>query len=278
MKKYIKEYWEFSKNLYNHNYYNKYSKDTILKYLRNMDLVDAEEELKDIEIQDGKFTAKDSEGNEIKGDVGELTESQEYKNVVYHGSPYDFDYFSLNMFGEGEGASGWGHGIYFTEDFDDAEEYARKLERKENEGVVYKCYIPERDMFFELNETIKMQSDFVKNKLMDIPDKYKILFLEGIFEYKDFKKDVDDNIDEYIFEKDDKNYKAFLKDILDTEFSSIGNHFFDILKEKLGDEYSASMFLKKLGIKGNVHKSFHYDNYIVFDEEDIEIIEKIYRK
>ena len=70
---FIKEYWEFSKNLYNHEYYKNYSKDTILKYIRNMDLVDYDEDSLEItEIDNGKFTAKDKDGNVITGDVDEL--------------------------------------------------------------------------------------------------------------------------------------------------------------------------------------------------------------
>lgn len=201
----------------------------------------------------------------------------EHENIVYHGSPYDFDSFSINMIGEGEGASGWGHGIYFTSDYDDAEEYARKLETKLNSGVVYECEIPPYYMFYNLNDNLEEQTDFVKERLMNIPNKYKILFLENDFDFNEFKKDIDDNIDEYDFNIGDDKYKSFLQDILDTEFKSFGNHLFSIMEEKLGDEYNASMFLKELGIKGNVHNSFHYDNYIVFDDEDIEIIDKHYR-
>ena len=68
--------------------------------------------------------------------------------VAYHGSPYSFDEFSTSQIGTGEGVTGWGYGIYFTESEEDAEDYARKLEREEDEGVVYTVEIPHKKYYF----------------------------------------------------------------------------------------------------------------------------------
>jgi hypothetical protein len=46
---------------------------------------------------------------------------------AWHGSPHDFDKFSLDKIGTGEGAQAYGHGLYFAEAKDVAEEYQRKL-------------------------------------------------------------------------------------------------------------------------------------------------------
>lgn len=59
----------------------------------------------------------------------------------------------------------------------------------------------------------------------------------------------------------------------------IGNNFYSILKELNpnyygDDEYYASEFLYKLGIKGNIHKEFGYWNYVVFSDDDIQILKK----
>jgi hypothetical protein len=35
--------------------------------------------------------------------------------LAYHGSPYDFDSFSMDKIGTGEGAQAYGHGLYFAE-------------------------------------------------------------------------------------------------------------------------------------------------------------------
>lgn len=46
---------------------------------------------------------------------------------AYHGSPHDFDRFSLDKIGTGEGAQSYGHGLYFAENEAVAREYRRKL-------------------------------------------------------------------------------------------------------------------------------------------------------
>jgi len=45
--------------------------------------------------------------------------------AAYHGSPYKFDKFSLEHMGQGEGAQGFGHGLYFAKRKDIAEFYRR---------------------------------------------------------------------------------------------------------------------------------------------------------
>lgn len=42
---------------------------------------------------------------------------------AYHGSPYDFDAFSLDHIGRGEGAQAYGHGLYFAENEKVAKSY-----------------------------------------------------------------------------------------------------------------------------------------------------------
>ena len=46
---------------------------------------------------------------------------------VYHGSPHDFDKFSMSKIGTGEGAQAYGHGLYFADNKEVAEMYRRKL-------------------------------------------------------------------------------------------------------------------------------------------------------
>lgn len=46
---------------------------------------------------------------------------------AYHGSPHDFDQFSLDKIGTGEGAQAYGHGLYFAENQDVATDYQKKL-------------------------------------------------------------------------------------------------------------------------------------------------------
>jgi hypothetical protein len=46
---------------------------------------------------------------------------------VYHGSPHLFDKFDMGKIGTGEGAQAYGHGLYFAESPQVADEYAGKL-------------------------------------------------------------------------------------------------------------------------------------------------------
>jgi hypothetical protein len=46
---------------------------------------------------------------------------------LYHGSPHDFDKFSMDKIGTGEGAQAYGHGLYFAEDKGVADSYRKAL-------------------------------------------------------------------------------------------------------------------------------------------------------
>jgi hypothetical protein len=46
---------------------------------------------------------------------------------AWHGSPHDFDRFSMDKIGTGEGAQAYGHGLYFAERKGIAEDYRRRL-------------------------------------------------------------------------------------------------------------------------------------------------------
>lgn len=53
---------------------------------------------------------------------------QQIKGIrVFHGSPHDFDKFSLDKIGTGEGAQAYGHGLYFAESEGVARSYRDKL-------------------------------------------------------------------------------------------------------------------------------------------------------
>lgn len=203
------------------------------------------------------------------------------EQTVFHGSPHNFDEFTMSMFGEGEGASGWGHGLYFTVDEEEAVGYAEKLEREEGTGMIYKTVIPPSEKFFDLSHSLDLneQTEFIKSKLKKISSKDKIKFVDYYTqnEFTDFKNDIDSNIEEYDFEIGNKEYLNYMDEILNDLFWDLSD-FFDTLKQSLSKysdgEYEASEYLKNLGIKGTKHSSFGYMNYIVFNDSDVEIIEK----
>ncbi len=60
--------------------------------------------------------------------LADLAEAAEAAGIkAYHGSPHDFDQFSLSKIGTGEGAQAYGHGLYFAENPRVASDYQRKL-------------------------------------------------------------------------------------------------------------------------------------------------------
>src|SRR5262245_56435755 len=63
----------------------------------------------------------------LVGKAGELISGVTQGLKAYHGSPHDFERFSLSHVGTGEGAQAYGHGLYFAENPDVAAHYRSKL-------------------------------------------------------------------------------------------------------------------------------------------------------
>jgi hypothetical protein len=55
---------------------------------------------------------------------------------VFHGSPHDFDKFSMDKIGTGEGAQAYGHGLYFAENEGVASAYRSKLSKGFHDGMI----------------------------------------------------------------------------------------------------------------------------------------------
>jgi hypothetical protein len=74
-------------------------------------------------------------GVDVPGDVGGLVGMLKEKfpkladHIIkaYHGSPHDFEQFSLEKIGTGEGAQAYGHGLYFAENQQVAKDYQKSL-------------------------------------------------------------------------------------------------------------------------------------------------------
>lgn len=66
---------------------------------------------------------------ELRSMVGEAVAAVKQKIRAYHGSPHDFDQFSMEKIGTGEGAQAYGHGLYFAENENVARDYRNALAR-----------------------------------------------------------------------------------------------------------------------------------------------------
>lgn len=97
---------------------------------------------------------------------------------AWHGGPHQFDAFSLDKIGTGEGAQSYGHGLYFAENRKVAEEYKNVHKRTAAwtstgdawkdlpEGNLYRVRIhAEKDQFLDWDATLDKQSPYVKGVL-----------------------------------------------------------------------------------------------------------------
>jgi hypothetical protein len=64
---------------------------------------------------------------EVRGALTKAVEGIRNRIRAYHGSPHDFDRFSMDKIGTGEGAQAYGHGLYFAESEDVAKTYRDSL-------------------------------------------------------------------------------------------------------------------------------------------------------
>lgn len=88
---------------------------------------------------------------------------------VYHGSPYDFDSFSLDYLGKGEGAQAHGWGLYFAQDRGVSDGYKEAGSRKyKTDGQVYKVEIPEDDVLLDEQKNFAEQSPAVQSALLEL--------------------------------------------------------------------------------------------------------------
>lgn len=74
-----------------------------------------------------------------KGLTGLLPRNRRFK--AFHGSPHDFDEFSMSKLGTGEGRQAYGHGLYFAQDEGIAKHYKKVLSGDSGKGSLYKVKI-----------------------------------------------------------------------------------------------------------------------------------------
>ncbi len=83
-------------------------------------------------------------GVPVLGMLGKLSKTERVGEAVaeaapkairaFHGSPHDFDHFSLSKIGTGEGAQAYGHGLYFAENEGVARGYKEALSGPQQRG------------------------------------------------------------------------------------------------------------------------------------------------
>lgn len=66
--------------------------------------------------------------------------------TAFHGSPHDFDRFSMDKIGTGEGAQAYGHGLYFAENEDVAKGYRNALAPGMGDGALRAAGLGDADL------------------------------------------------------------------------------------------------------------------------------------
>ena len=86
----------------------------------------------------GRFTLQDSFFNSISTDadlVKAREENQSFYQSAWHGSPYDFREFLLEMIGAGEGRQAHGWGLYFAQNREVSERYKEWLKKAKKKAI-----------------------------------------------------------------------------------------------------------------------------------------------
>lgn len=214
-----------------------------------------------------------------------------YENVpsikVHHGSSFDFDEFSSDSIGSGEGAQTYGHGLYFAENPDVAERYKENSEEAMSIPVdVLRKYFKEGDVIegtygrdkvikFDSNEKGRWQvtvQEIDKNgeaigpkrthatppSLRDIENKLGKQELGTLYEAEiKGAKDQFLDWDAPFNEQSPIVQKAI--DTFESEYNAMailgdkGRDWYYTIAYKLGNPESASKWLNKHGVKGVIY-------------------------
>ena len=107
-----------------------------------------------------------------------------YNQTAYHGSPYNFDRFTLDHIGEGEGAQAHGWGLYFALDKKVAENYKDNLTNNKEKDYKYK-----NKPLIEYRDKLERNGEFEKLEIID-----ELLLRENIKEIED--EYIEENTDQ----------------------------------------------------------------------------------
>jgi len=224
--------------------------------------------------------------------------------TAYHGSPYLFDKFNINKVGTGEGAQAYGHGMYFAENPNVAQQYttaglSTKAPNRETEFII-------RAKEATANDEAAKQ--FLQKRLASASDDVKPYLQKALNNFDSFKAgnvykvDIPDqdipkmlNWDKPIKEqksimqalkKASKQKDEFANDILKYDLvdepTLLGKDLYDKLNYQFGENQSLSSdYLSKFGLKGIKYldegsrgTGKGTSNFVVFDPKQVKILER----
>lgn len=203
---------------------------------------------------------------------------------VYHGSPYDFDAFSLGEIGTGSGQQVHGWGLYFAKERETGEGYRNsQAEKAGTKGQVYKVEIPEDNVLLDDTRSIQ-QREAAGEDLTAM----KEALHEMVADDEDGQL-WDSMLDETVYEdEEDVETHLYISSLEDESLT--GREVYEGLVAALKEGYNidtakaqkqASLLFKRYGIQGLTYvEDFFNDEgkcFVVFDDAAVSILEKYYQ-
>jgi len=219
-------------------------------------------------------------------------QDQEQKGITaYHGSPYKFDRFDLSKVGTGEGAQSRGHGLYFTQDENEA------INFREKEPKIITSHPLSLEAHQFVNDYMDYDTsveDAIQNAKKDaikyaphLMDELNKLTPQNVEKTKEgghmYEVSINAHPDHFLdwdksFDEQSTHVKnalvkmvrsgAIRPDIMNLTGENIHDH---VQSKVGGDPAKASQFLFGSGIKGVKYDDDDLKNYVVFDDKLINV-------
>ena len=256
-----------------------------------------------------KSRDSDRTANQIRN---ELESGQKLFIPAFHGTPHTLapeagsplGKFRTSAIGTGEGAQAYGHGLYFAGKREVAEHYRtipdNDLLRISGEMQKNSRIMDEEPKVFGSYDKFKTKRGQDARKQYDelIRERerlmreggslYKVELAPKDSEYLLWDKPVSDSFVDSVIEKSVKEGLVQDKDtaldaIAGNDADRQGSIFYSLLSDQLGGNKQASQFLKEAGIPGIKYldgasrsKGEGDFNYVIFDEADVTVTEKLF--
>lgn len=204
---------------------------------------------------------------------------------AFHGSPHDFDRFSTDAIGTGEGAQQYGHGLYFAQNEKVAKEYRDQLTPRDHD---YEDWLMGKYKDAENNQDYARMEMYERAMMHDTPQDFKDLAADTDYDddYRELAAEIGEEIEEYganfgsMYEVDiDANpdelldYYAPLKD----QPKKVQKAIDDLMTLDGVESYSADGFkvYTKTGVTGETlgHDILNHYNGKVGTKEGVKVLE-----
>jgi hypothetical protein len=118
------------------------------------------------------------------------------KIKAFHGSPYDFDKFSTENIGTGEGAQAYGHGLYLAERRKTAESYRDALTKRDME---YEDWLADQYSNAEKNQDYGRMEMYERAMMHDLPKDFRELAKDTDYDedYRELASQVADELEAF---------------------------------------------------------------------------------